>query len=129
VLSSVFSARSDYWELCHIGHKLHVRLDTSMWQWSGMSLQSFILQSVAIGSLFFASFLRKKKLHWPSWAYSQLVFFISPKKVTLDIISSSDMRSLTHCFSSLSNRMSISSSCLAFNRNSRLQWLVDAVGI
>lgn len=129
MLSSVFSARFDYWELRHSGHKLHVKLDTSMWQCSGMSLQFFVLQSVAIGSLFFAPFLRRKKLHWPSSAYSQLVFLISPKKVMLDIISTSAMTSLMHCFSRFFNRIFISSSCLAVNLDSRIQLLFDLVGI
>lgn len=111
-------------ELGHNGQNVHVMLDNSRWQWSSTLSHSFILHSVATGSLVFAPFLRKKKLHWSPLANSQLVFFISPKKVAPDIISSSNMTLSKPCFSRLSNRVFISASSLEFNFGLSTQWLV-----
>ena len=93
------------WFFSRCGHKVHVRLDSSMWQcWESFSSQSFIRQCVAIGIFSSALLVKKKKLHWPSLACSQLVFFMSPKKVALDMISSNVMNSSSPRRSSLLTR-------------------------
>ncbi len=92
------------------GQNMHVTLFASRWKWLQVTSHSRILHLVAVGILFLVSFWRKNRLHCPFFKYSQLAFFILPKKVMLDIISNTVRSSSMSRFSSLPTRVLSSSS-------------------
>ena len=101
--------------LFHCGQKVHVMFDISRWQCPSDTPQSGILHSVATGTLFFVLHCRQKRPHCPSFAYSQLVFLIPPKKVTFDNISIIVTSLCWSLSSRLTTRLQSSSSCVELN--------------
>jgi len=107
--------RAYYCPVFVLWQKLQLMFEISIWQWTSFSLQFLILHGAIVGIFIFSSASNTKKLHCPFFAYSQLAFFIEPKKVALDRISTMVRISCLLCFSNLATRWCSSSFSVTIN--------------